>query len=78
MRHLTTDEADRTIVASTVGLGHSLGLRVIAEGVEDQATWEALAALGCDAVQGYYLARPLSAAALDVWFAARGHAAEPR
>jgi predicted signal transduction protein with EAL and GGDEF domain len=40
-------------------LGHKLGLHVIAEGVEDQATFDLLAALDCDAVQGYYLCHPV-------------------
>jgi EAL domain-containing protein (putative c-di-GMP-specific phosphodiesterase class I) len=52
-----------------VDLGHNLGLRVVAEGVEDQATWQELAILGCDSVQGYYLARPMSAAELVAWLA---------
>lgn len=77
VRHLVMDEADRTIVASTIGLGHSLGLRVIAEGVEDQATWEALAALGCDAVQGYHLGRPMPAAGVDAWVRARTRTETP-
>jgi EAL domain-containing protein (putative c-di-GMP-specific phosphodiesterase class I) len=71
VRDLRGDKADGAIVASTVGLGHTLGLRVVAEGVEDQATQEALAALGCDALQGYHLSRPLPAADLDTWLSAR-------
>jgi EAL domain-containing protein (putative c-di-GMP-specific phosphodiesterase class I) len=57
-----------------VDLGHNLGLRVVAEGVEDKATLQELANLGCDSVQGYYLAKPLPAAELAAWFAAH---AEP-
>ncbi|TYP86767.1 putative bifunctional diguanylate cyclase/phosphodiesterase [Blastococcus xanthinilyticus] len=53
------DTSDRTIVRSTVDLAHSLGLRVVAEGVETRATWDELGRLGCDAAQGYWLARPL-------------------
>ncbi|MCF6745150.1 bifunctional diguanylate cyclase/phosphodiesterase [Blastococcus sp. KM273128] len=53
------DAADRTIVRSTVDLAHSLGLQVVAEGVETRATWEELARLGCDSAQGYWLARPM-------------------
>ena len=64
---LATDEADAAIVASTIGLGHSLGLRVTAEGVEDRATWERLAALGCDLAQGYYIARPLPSEEFGPW-----------
>ncbi len=63
------EAADATIVASTIGLGHSLGLSFVAEGVEDAASWQQLAALGCDAVQGYYCSRPLPADALGRWLA---------
>ncbi len=64
---MATDAADAAIVASTIGLGHSLGLRVTAEGVEDHATWERLAALGCDLAQGYYIGRPLPPDELGPW-----------
>ncbi|WP_346621944.1 EAL domain-containing protein [Blastococcus montanus] len=57
------DASDRTIVRSTIDLAHSLGLRVVAEGVETRATWDDLARLGCDDAQGFWLARPLPAAA---------------
>lgn len=67
VRHLRQDETDATIVASTVSLGHSLGLRVVAEGVEDQETCDILADLGCDAAQGYYVTCPLAAAELAAW-----------
>jgi EAL domain-containing protein (putative c-di-GMP-specific phosphodiesterase class I) len=65
---LTRSENDTAIVRATIELGHNLGLCVIAEGVEDQMTWDALAALGCDLVQGYLISRPLPAAALQQWF----------
>src|SRR6184192_2160718 len=45
---MRTDRSDYTIVRSTIELAHDLGLRVIAEGVEDQATWNMLVELGCD------------------------------
>ena len=67
IRHLTTDQGDQAIVSSTIGLSHTLNLRVVAEGVEDQATWDALLALGCDSIQGYYLSRPLPAVDLVAW-----------
>lgn len=50
---------DAIIVRSTVALAHNLGLRVIAEGVEDAETLDALHEMGCDQAQGYYLGRPL-------------------
>jgi len=45
---LTTSATDQTIVASTIGLGHGLGLNVVTEGVEDAQTWELLRRMGCD------------------------------
>ena len=50
----------RPIVATTIELAHSLGLRVVAEGIEDQGTLLALRELGCDLAQGYHLSRPLT------------------
>jgi EAL domain-containing protein (putative c-di-GMP-specific phosphodiesterase class I) len=61
------DPHDEVIVASTIGLAHSLGLEVVAEGVETQEALARLAALGCDVVQGYFLSRPLPAEALVEW-----------
>jgi EAL domain-containing protein (putative c-di-GMP-specific phosphodiesterase class I) len=55
------------IVRSTIDLGHNLGLHVVAEGVENRATWEQLAALGCDTAQGYHLGRPMPATELERW-----------
>ncbi len=70
VRDMTSDKNDYTIVRSTIELAHDLGLRVIAEGVEDQATWDLLVKLGCDLAQGYHMSRPLPEAALRSWFAA--------
>ena len=64
---MTTSNSDAVIVRSTIDLGHNLGLHVVAEGVENQATWEELAALGCDTAQGYHLGRPMPAADLERW-----------
>ena len=55
------DPADRAIVASTAALGRSLGLRVVAEGVESRASASVLAALGCDLAQGFYYSPPVPA-----------------
>ena len=55
---MTTDHASALIVTSTITLAHALGLRVVAEGVEDADTLRALADAGCDLVQGYYLGAP--------------------
>jgi diguanylate cyclase (GGDEF)-like protein len=61
---MLVDEGNAVIVRSTIELAHNLGLRVVAEGVEDEATREALAMLGCHFAQGYYLSKPLPADAL--------------
>jgi diguanylate cyclase (GGDEF)-like protein/PAS domain S-box-containing protein len=71
VQHLRDSQSDAVIVRSTVDLGHNLGLRVVAEGVEDEATLHELASLGCDSVQGYHLAKPMPAAELDAWLDAR-------
>jgi len=62
VRHITTDPNDRAIVQAIVQLARGLGLKTVAEGVEDEAALSALVALGCDDAQGYYLARPTGAA----------------
>jgi EAL domain-containing protein (putative c-di-GMP-specific phosphodiesterase class I) len=54
-------------VRATVDLGRRLDITVTAEGVEDQATWAKLAELGCDLGQGFWLARPMDAVALERW-----------
>ncbi len=61
------DTSDALIVRSTIDLAHNLGLSVVAEGVEDDATLERLRTMGCDMVQGYLLSRPLGAAETAVW-----------
>jgi EAL domain-containing protein (putative c-di-GMP-specific phosphodiesterase class I) len=58
---------DAVIVRSTIELGHNLGLRMVAEGVEDAQTWRLLRALGCDVVQGYHLSRPLPPQQITAW-----------
>jgi diguanylate cyclase (GGDEF)-like protein len=59
------------VVTSTLQLGRSLGLVLVAEGVEDAGTIAVLADLGCDLVQGYHVSRPLPADVLEGWLAAR-------
>lgn len=56
-----------TIVRSTIELGHSLGMKVIAEGVEDIEGWNLLRSLGCDDAQGYYMSPPLPPEKLVDW-----------
>ncbi len=63
--NMATNPADAMIVRSTVDLGRNLGLRVVAEGIEDQAVYDALRALGCDLGQGFHMSRPLPANELE-------------
>jgi EAL domain-containing protein (putative c-di-GMP-specific phosphodiesterase class I)/GGDEF domain-containing protein len=65
IRHLSGDAADRTIVGSIVELGHRLGYRVTAEGIEDAESLAFLADIGCDYGQGYHIAMPLPADAFE-------------
>src|SRR5438477_757814 len=70
---MTRDHGSLEIVKLIIQLGHSLGLTVTAEGVEDRATWEALSAVHCDAAQGFFVARPMVADAIVAWMG-RGNA----
>ena len=58
---------DGIIVRSTIDLGHNLGLKVIAEGVESQESWDRLKKMGCDSAQGYFMSRPISADQFVQW-----------
>ncbi len=62
---MTSDPVDAAIVEATIQLAHSIGSRVVAEGIEDHVTWSSLVANRCELVQGYALSRPLPAAALE-------------
>ncbi len=64
VRDILTDPSDAVIAHTIVALAHSLGLRVIAEGVETQEQRAALAEMGCNAYQGYLFGRPVPAAKL--------------
>ena len=68
---MTEDDNDAAIVRTTIDLARNLGLEVVAEGVESEAIMRDLSDLSCDVAQGFYLSRPLPAADLDAWFAAR-------
>ena len=71
VRNIVSDAKDRAIVLTVIELAHNLGLDVVAEGVEDQASADILKELGCDAAQGYLIAKPLEASALEVWLEKR-------
>ena len=64
---MLADEGSAIIVRSTVELGHNLGLGVVAEGVESEAHWDSLRALGCDTAQGHFVGRPIPTAQFDEW-----------
>jgi EAL domain-containing protein (putative c-di-GMP-specific phosphodiesterase class I) len=74
---MMTQADDATIVRSIVDLGTNLGLAVVAEGVEDDATWTELAAMGCELVQGYGLAMPMPMADFPAWLDAHRARAVP-
>ncbi|MGD9385142.1 MAG: EAL domain-containing protein [Thioalkalispiraceae bacterium] len=59
---MSTDSDDKAIVQSIIDMAHTLGLDVIAEGVENGTVTKLLSELGCDQIQGYYISRPLPAA----------------
>lgn len=63
VRHLTTDQDDEAIVKAIIAVGHSLKLKVIAEGVETLEQLEFLKSQGCDQIQGYYVSGPIPAEA---------------
>ena len=72
---MADDPRAAAIVTSTIGLAHSLGMTLVAEGVEDEATAGHLAVSGCDQSQGYYFCRPLPALELERWLDGRAQLA---
>jgi EAL domain-containing protein (putative c-di-GMP-specific phosphodiesterase class I) len=72
---LRSGSDDVAIVRAIVDLGRHLGLEVVAEGVEDQETWDLLTEMGCDLVQGWHLGRAMPNAELVPWLEARGETA---
>jgi diguanylate cyclase (GGDEF)-like protein len=67
VRPIVSSTSFRTIVGTTIDLAHQLGVKVVGEGVESAAISSELSALGCDIGQGFYLGRPMSAAAFTEW-----------
>ena len=64
---MMTSDADAAIVRTVIDLAHNLGKQVCAEGVEDAVTLKCLEEMGCDLAQGYFISRPVPAAALMTW-----------
>jgi len=67
VKDMLTSQQDAAIAKTLIELGHNLGLKVVAEGVEDRETLELLTSLGCDQAQGYHISRPVPAEELVVW-----------
>jgi diguanylate cyclase len=74
---MADDARAAALVISTIGLAHSLGLCMVAEGVENETALAELARNGCDQAQGFFIARPMPAAELDHWLELRESAARP-
>ncbi|MCC4599781.1 putative bifunctional diguanylate cyclase/phosphodiesterase [Xanthomonas melonis] len=73
IRSLPDNRTDRTLVPAMIQLGHSLGQRVVAEGIESAEAYAQLQAWGCDEGQGYWIAKPMPAAALEAWLQTPWH-----
>ncbi len=75
VRAMGSDARNAIVVRSTIELAHNLGLRTVAEGIEDSFTFERLRALGCELAQGFHMSRPLPAESLVSWWDAHTAAA---
>jgi len=65
--NMASDKKDESIVKAAVDLAHTLDLKIVAEGVEDETTLDILSEMGCDYAQGYYMAKPMPSEELIVW-----------
>jgi EAL domain-containing protein (putative c-di-GMP-specific phosphodiesterase class I) len=70
VRNMLEDRQDEIIVNSTINLAHNLGLKVVAEGVENEALLASLNQMGCDEAQGYFIGRPMPILNVDEWLIA--------
>lgn len=77
VRDMLANPADMAITRAIIALGHTLGLKIVAEGVEDLATAQVLGALDCEELQGYYFSRPLPLDHLEAWALQHAHQAVP-
>ncbi|MGZ4295232.1 MAG: EAL domain-containing protein [Solirubrobacteraceae bacterium] len=68
---MRSDETDSAIVYALIQLARKLGIRLVAEGVEDRWTWDALRVLDCDLIQGYFISRPLPAEDVEAQLASQ-------
>ncbi len=74
---MTDDARAAALVSSSIDLAHSLGMRMVAEGVETDRAYAELARLGCDQAQGYFISKPVPAAQLDHWLRSRPAPEQP-
>jgi EAL domain-containing protein (putative c-di-GMP-specific phosphodiesterase class I) len=72
VRNMLEDRQDEIIVHSTINLAHNLGLKVVAEGVENEALLDSLNQMGCDEAQGYFIGRPMPILNVNEWLVATG------
>jgi len=72
VQDMVTNRDSAFIVRSVIDLGHNLNMEVVAEGVENQDTWDLLTEMGCDVVQGFHLSKPLPASDVPRWMATAG------
>ncbi|MFN7085279.1 MAG: PAS domain S-box protein, partial [Burkholderiales bacterium] len=77
VREITTNAEDATIVRAIISMASSLGLKVVAEGVETEAQMNFLAANGCDEIQGYHLSRPMAAEQCGEWLMRKPRLSQP-
>lgn len=70
VRNMLEDRQDEIIVHSTINLAHNLGLKVVAEGVENEALLDSLNQMGCDEAQGYFIGRPMPILNVNEWLVA--------
>jgi EAL domain-containing protein (putative c-di-GMP-specific phosphodiesterase class I)/GGDEF domain-containing protein len=68
IRALSENTSSKHIVEAAINLAHGLEMKVVAEGVEDKASYDFLAGLGCDIAQGYFISHPVPASQIPVWF----------
>ena len=69
--NMQNNENDAVIVRSTIDLAKNLGLKVVAEGIEDKDTWDLLTILRCDYAQGFYMSKPIPAHEFENWMRER-------
>ena len=78
VRAMGSDTRNAIVVRSTIELAHNLGLRTVAEGIEDSFTFERLRGLGCELAQGFHMSKPLPASSLLNWWDTHAGAPAPR